>query len=595
MAGDRGNPWEHDPGPAKNSGWPELFAATPNYRGIGEAINGPKTFRWHFGPMFYRGRLDGSARVMVIGQEGAQDESLAHRSFTGGTGSRMQHFLRHIGIDRSYVYLNTFVYPIHGQYVGKLPMLGQDPRSPIVKHRHRILDKVAEGDLRLVVAVGKAAKESVATWISAAGGTADPTKLHEATAPGALSGFHFLGVVHPGSAQGGPLTALKADFTRAANQVRTWIEQDAAFLPADPGVTRDLAAPYAYTSDPVPHRDFSFGTTPRLGRGATSSNRKDDQRSIQLYSAAGKANAAGASLDYTDIATGSPAGYAEDPGDLPVEPPRAKPREYDPGPPTAFGPLLSGQQNGLPWPDFAAQGVTSHPSFGVGPIYRGRFASISVLILADPADPDDVFTGRALTGESGQRLQAFLTAAGLTKKYLILRTVPVDTSDLSTAKRDALVDRPEVQTLHRHLIAALKAGNFGLDVVLAVGRGARRLAPSVVPQGLPVVPMKAFAESGSRADWQNALDQLSTRSYTKDIAAPTFSLPTDRGQVPRADLPYGTPRWMGTSGTRGSRPVDRTTGKPSADYLKVYLPSWVNDSAAPPLSAADAATAALFS
>ena len=89
--------------------------------------------------------------------------------------------------------------------------------------------------------------------------------------------------------------------------------------------------------------------------------------------------------------------------------------------------------------------------------------------------------------------------------------------------------------------------------------------------------MKAFAESGSRADWQNALDQLSTRSYAKDIAAPTFSLPTDRGQVPRADLPYGTPRWMGTSGTRGSRPIDRTTGKPSADYLKIYLPSWVND------------------
>lgn len=78
--------------------------------------------------------------------------------------------------------------------------------------------------------------------------------------------------------------------------------------------------------------------------------------------------------------------------------------------------MLSGQQIGLPWPDFAAQGVTSHPSFGVGPIYRGRFASISVLILADPAEPDDLFTGRALAGESGQRLQAFLTAAGLTRK-----------------------------------------------------------------------------------------------------------------------------------------------------------------------------------
>lgn len=151
-----------------------------------------------------------------------------------------------------------------------------------------------------------------------------------------------------------------------------------------------------------------------------------------------------------------------------------------------------------------------------------------------------------------------------------------------------------MQTLHRHLIAALKAGNSGLALVLAVGRGARRLAPSVVPQGLPIILMKSFTETGSRADWQNALDQLSNSTYAKDIAAPTFALPTGRGQIPSADLPYGTPRWVGTSGTRGSRPIDRTTGKPSADYLKIYLPSWVNELPAPPLSAEDAATVALL-
>ncbi|MEJ7771864.1 MAG: hypothetical protein WKF51_08170 [Geodermatophilaceae bacterium] len=240
-------------------------------------------------------------------------------------------------------------------------------------------------------------------------------------------------------------------------------------------------------------------------------------------------------------------------------------------------------------------GVTSHPSFAVGPINGGRFSSVSVLILADPAEPDDLFTGRALTGESGQRLQAFLTAAGLTKKHLILRTVPVDPTDLTAAKRDALVDRPEVQALHRQLMAALEAGNSGLALLLAVGRGARGLAPSVVPQGLPIIEMKAFTETGSRADWQSALDQLSGLIYTKDIAVPTFSLPAERGQIPRADLAFGTPRWMGTSGTRGSRPIDSRTGKPSADYLKVYLPSWVNALPAPQLSAADADAAALLS
>jgi hypothetical protein len=88
---DRGKPWEHDPGPAPSSRLARLFAETPNYRALGKALVGREAFRWHFGPMFYRGRLaDGAVRVMVIGQEGAQDESLGHRSFVGGTGARMQ-------------------------------------------------------------------------------------------------------------------------------------------------------------------------------------------------------------------------------------------------------------------------------------------------------------------------------------------------------------------------------------------------------------------------------------------------------------------------------------------------------------------------
>src|SRR4029077_9604719 len=69
----RGNPWEHDPGPPGSSGWAELFAGTPNYRGLGRVVAGREAFRWHHGPMFFRGRLDGSAKVLVVGQEGAQD------------------------------------------------------------------------------------------------------------------------------------------------------------------------------------------------------------------------------------------------------------------------------------------------------------------------------------------------------------------------------------------------------------------------------------------------------------------------------------------------------------------------------------------
>jgi hypothetical protein len=61
--------------------------------------------------------------------------------------------------------------------------------------------------------------------------------------------------------------------------------------------------------------------------------------------------------------------------------------------------------------------------------------------------------------------------------------------------------------------------------------------------------------------------------------------------VPRTDLPYGTPRWVGTSGDRAVRPKDTTLGKPSPDYLKLFLPSWVAALGAAPLSPAEQAAA----
>ena len=592
MAEQRGVPWEFDAGPSKTGGWPELFAETPNYRALGETVVGREAFRWHFGPMFYRGRLDGSARVIVIGQEGAQDESLSHRSFTGGSGGHMQHFLAYFGIDRSYVFLNTFVYPIFGEYTSDLRRLAQDPRSPVVSHRHRILDKAVEGgEVRLIVAVGKAAKESVTTWVRARGGTAEPESLHLASIGPSLAGLRFLGVRHPGGAASGGLKAIKADFAVAAGVVADAVRADPGWLPPDANTSRNLDVPYRYATAPVPHRDFPFGTCPRLGRGSTSSNRKDNQRSIQLFSAGGKYNAKGATLDYTFTAEGSPEGFSSDTGDLPYEPPRAHPRQFDPGPPAPLARLLMGGEAGLAWPDFAALGVTSHPSFGVGPMYRGRFKKVSLLVLTDPDGADDLFCARAWCGESGQRFQGFLRAAGLTTRYLILRTVPVDTSDLTPPARDALIDRPEILALHQALLSAVAGANPTLAAVLAVGPGARRLASRLARSAIPVIELAGFGEAEVAASWQAALERLRTLTYPKDLARPSFVFDGGRSQVPRADLPYGTSRWMGTSGDRASRPFDTTTRTPSPDYLKLYLPTWVNELAAAPLSPAEQAAA----
>jgi uracil-DNA glycosylase len=591
MADDRGDPWEHDPGPTDASGWADLFAETPNYRGLGVAVTGREAFRWHHGPMFYRGRLVGSAKVVIVGQEGAQDESLAHRSFTGGTGARMQHFLRTLGLDRSYLFLNSFVYPIFGQYTMDLRPLAQDPRSPIAAHRNRIFDKaIVDGDVRLVVAVGRAAKESVASWVRTHGGSADPEDLHDASMGSLPARVRLVGVVHPGSASGST-TAIKQDFGRAIGHVRDRLDDDPAWLPADEGMTRNLAAPYQYLSAPIPYRDFPFGTCPRLGRGGTSSNRSDNQRAIRLFSAAGSYNASGARLSDPTTANGSSTGYDDDTGDLPYEPPRNAAGVFDEGPPASLGRLLLGAEPGFEWPDFASLGVTSHASFGVGPIYRGRFTQLSLVLLADQRSHDDLFSGRALTGEAGQRFQGFLRAAGISRRYLILRTLPVDTLDLSFTKRTQLADHPAIRAVHREILSRVRSGNSGLAALLAMGPGARRLAPNVAPAGLPVIELAAHGESGWTSSWQAALSDLAERSYTRDLSNPTFTLPSTRSQVPRIDLPYGTPRWVGTSGDRGVRPIDLDIGRPSPDYLKLFLPAWVNGLSPRPLTAAEQAAA----
>ena len=571
----RGVPWEFDPGPPRNRSWGRLFAETPNYRGLGLAVTGREAFRWHFGPMFYRGRLwDDSVKVLIIGQEGAQDESLAGRSFVGGTGARMQHFLRHLGISRSYLFLNTFVYPIFGQYTSSLRGLAQDPRSPIARHRNEIFDyALARNDIQLVVAVGNAAKESVVSWVKSRGGTTGAPNDVSHADPSVLGPrVRLIGVVHPGSATGGNGTSgVKADFIRAVEQIEEWADDDPTWLQPDPGETRGRAEDYEYLSAPIPFHDLPFGVCWRLGRGGTSSNRSPDQRAIQLFGAGGHYNGRGDVLVYSSAATGSEDGYAAEDGDLPYEPPRRSWREFDSGPPSSLARLLNGGVSGLEWPDFAALGLPGDGSLGSGPVYRGRWANVKAFVLADQQSHDDVFSGRALCGEAGQRLQGFLEAMGVARDYLILRVLPVDTSSVSISAVNAAVDHPQTRAIHADVLRRVRAFNKQLGVMLAIGPQARRLLPHLPTGSLPVVEMKSWRQSGSSADWEAALSRLEDLSYATDTA-PTFEWDGLRRQIPSADLPYGLVKWRASSGDRAVRPSQN--GSASPHYLKLFMPSW---------------------
>lgn len=71
-----------------------------------------KDFRVEWGPIFHRGRLDGSARVLVIGQDPGQHENVIRRILIGEAGRRVQGFLAKLGIDESYVLINALLYSV---------------------------------------------------------------------------------------------------------------------------------------------------------------------------------------------------------------------------------------------------------------------------------------------------------------------------------------------------------------------------------------------------------------------------------------------------------------------------------------------------
>ena len=577
---DRGFPWEYDSGPPGSLRWAELFSQTPNYRALAKGVLGREVFRWHFGPMFYRGRLQEHAvKVLIIGQDGAQDEALAHRSFTGGTGARMQYFLNYIGITESYLFLNTFIYPIAGQYNDDMATLAQDPQYPIVRHRHEVFNYVLEvNDVHLIIAVGNAAKESVVNWAQSRGGSCSQGAADVSRCTGSTLGpkTKIVGVMHPGAAgQGGSGQAILADFKKALTKIKAWMNADTAWLPADASGSRKFDQPYKYGSAPIPFRDYPYGIALRLGRGGTSSNRTDRQRSIQTYSAAGKYNGRGARLKYSDTAEGSREGYSEDPGDVPYEPPKINFAEFNNGPGAKFARLMMGGEPGLEWPDFTLLGVTAHPSFGTGPVYRGRPDQANVLILADQQDHDDLFTGRALTGESGQQMQRFLQSIGILKSYVILRVFPVDTLDLSASKITSIVSNAQTIKIYQAIIDKIRTENPDLKLVLTFGQHAQTLSQSLSLGNLPVIRLKAWKEQGALQDWQGQLSAIRQVMYKKDADNPSFAYNGQRGQIPRFDLPYGTLRWQGSSGDRARRPVDLSTNRLSPDYYKIFVPDWV--------------------
>ena len=120
----------------------------------------PEQFRIEWGPIFHRGRLDGSARVLVIGQDPAQHETVVRRILVGEAGRRVQGLLAKLGITRSYVFINTYLYSVYGSVRAKTR------KAPaLIDYRNRWLHALLVGrQVEAVLSLGKAADEAWQRW-----------------------------------------------------------------------------------------------------------------------------------------------------------------------------------------------------------------------------------------------------------------------------------------------------------------------------------------------------------------------------------------------------------------------------------------------
>jgi hypothetical protein len=167
-------PHEFDPGYGAEP-FRSLVADFP-----GSNVYPSDSFRTEWGPVFHRGRLDGSARLLIIGQDPAQHEEIAHRILVGEAGRRIQSFLKKLGIEKSYTFLNAFLYSAYGQ--GGAEKHKKD--AAIIAYRNKWIKAVLDTQkIEAVVALGDLAEDAWQRWKATGGAGPAEVKIWHPTRP----------------------------------------------------------------------------------------------------------------------------------------------------------------------------------------------------------------------------------------------------------------------------------------------------------------------------------------------------------------------------------------------------------------------------
>lgn len=221
---------DFDPGPPPTVA--DHFAAVPSYAAHREM------FWYDWGPIFYRGRLDRSAKVLGIASDPGPVERVAGRTLVGDAGQRVQGFLSKLGLTRSYALLNAYAYALlPSRAMRAIPILSEPDQQ---SWRNELFSMVVGPSLQAVVAFGLQARVALEQW------------------PGAPDVPTFA-VPHPSSRDAGRLIS---EWRAAVEELRDVVTPDPDGDPALPNygdrfAERDYAA--------IPRGDLPFGVPPWLG------------------------------------------------------------------------------------------------------------------------------------------------------------------------------------------------------------------------------------------------------------------------------------------------------------------------------------------
>jgi len=224
---------EFDPGPPPAVA--DHFDQLPSYAAHRE-------FFWYdWGPILYRGRLDGSARMLCIASDPGPVERVAHRTLVGDAGQRVQGFLTKLGLTRSYVCVNAFAYALFpSRSMSAKPILAEPAQRA---WRNELFELITGPSLQAIVAFGFQARSALELWTD-------------------VPDVPIFKVVHPSN----------PDDDRLVGEYREAIETLRAVVTPDPdgdNTVPNYGAEFTEQDySPIPHRDLPFGVPPWLGDDA---------------------------------------------------------------------------------------------------------------------------------------------------------------------------------------------------------------------------------------------------------------------------------------------------------------------------------------